>query len=111
MAKQAPKHENFDTVVAQATITATSNKSDGKYKQKKATKAVYLVPATEEDTKKLVDFGLTLYTPDTEKDPDAKPYFIVKATENVKIFTSETDFEEVNFGVWQKSETMKKLRA
>lgn len=97
--QKQPKHENFDTVVAQATITATSNKSDGKFKQKKATKAVYLVPVTEEDTKKLVDFGLTLYTPDTEKDPDAKPYFIVKATENVKIFTSETDFEEVNFGV------------
>lgn len=61
MAKKQPKHENFDTVLAQATITATSNKSDGKYKQKKATKAVYLVPATEEDTKKLVDFGLTLH--------------------------------------------------
>lgn len=99
MAKKRPKHENFDTVVAQATITATSNKSDGKYKQKKATKAVYLVPATEEDTQKLVDFGLQLYTPDTEKNPEAKPYFIVKATENLKIFTSETEFEEVNFGV------------
>lgn len=98
MAKQS-KNENFDTVVAQATITATSNKSDGKYKQKKATKTVYLVPATEEDTKKLEDFGLQLYTPDTKKDPEAKPYFIVKATENVKIFTSETEFEEVNFGV------------
>lgn len=97
--KQQPKHENFDTVVAQAIITATSNKSDGKYKQKKATKAVYLVPATEEDSKKLVDFGLQLYTPDTEKDSDAKPYFIVKATENVKVFTSETDFDEVNFGI------------
>lgn len=99
MAKKQAKHENFDTVVAQATITATSNKLDGKYKQKKATKAVYLVPATEEDAQKLIDFGLQLYTPDTEKDPDARPYFIVKATENVKIFTSETDFEEVNFGV------------
>ena len=85
MAKKQAKHENFDTVVAQATITATSNKSDGKYKQKKATKAVYLVPATEEDAQKLIDFGLQLYTPDTEKDPDARPYFIVKATENVKI--------------------------
>ena len=99
MAKKQVNHENFDTVVAQATITATSNKSDGKYKQKKATKTIYLVPATEEDSKKLSDFGLQLYTPDKEKDPDAKPYFIVKATENVKIFTSETDFEEVNFGV------------
>lgn len=99
MAKKQQKHENFDTVVAQATITATSNKSDGKYKQKKPTKTIYLVPATEEDSKKLSDFGLQLYTPDKEKDPDAKPYFIVKATENVKIFTSETDFEEVNFGV------------
>ena len=99
MAKKQVKHENFDTVVAQATITATSNKSDGKYKQKKSTKTIYLVPATEEDAKKLEEFGLQLYTPDTEKDPEAKPYFIVKATENVKIFTSETEFEEVNFGV------------
>lgn len=99
MAKKQAKHENFDTVVAQAIITATSNKSDGKYKQKKATKTVYLVPATEEDSKKLEDFGLQLYTPDAEKDPEAKPYFIVKATENVKIFTSETEFEEVNFGI------------
>ena len=99
MAKKQVKHENFDTVVVQATITATSNKSDGKYKQKKPTKTIYLLPATEEDSKKLSDFGLQLYTPDTEKDPEAKPYFIVKATENVKIFTSETEFEEVNFGV------------
>lgn len=99
MAKKQAKHENFDTVVAQAIITATSNKSDGKYKQKKATKTVYLVPATEEDSKKLEDFGLQLYTPDTEKDPEAKPYFIVKATESVKVFTSETVFEEANFGV------------
>lgn len=97
--QEQPKHENFETIVAQAIITATSNKLDGKYKQKKATKAVYLVPATEEDSKKIVDFGLQLYTPDIEKDPDARPYFIVKATEIVKIFTSETDFEEVNFGV------------
>lgn len=99
MAKKQPKHENFDTVIAQATITATSNKSDGKYKQKKATKTIYLVPETEEDSKKLSDFGLQLYTPDTEKDPESKPYFIVKATETVKIFTGETDFEEVKFGV------------
>lgn len=99
MAKKQQNHENFDTVVARATITATSNKSDGKYKQKKPTKTIYLVPATEEDSKKLSDFGLQLYTPDTEKDPESKPYFIVKATENVKIFTSGTEFEEVNFGV------------
>nr|DAT63628.1 MAG TPA: hypothetical protein [Caudoviricetes sp.] len=99
MAKKQQKNENFDTVVAQATITATSNKSDGKYKQKKPTKTIYLVPATEEDSKKLSDFGLQLYTPDKEKDPESKPHFVVKATENVKIFTSETEFEEVNFGV------------
>ena len=101
MAKKQKKatRTNFETVIAKATITATSNKTDGKYKQKKSTKAVYLVPATEEDSKKLEDFGLQLYTPDEEKDPKARPYFIVKATEFVKIFTSETDFEEVYFGV------------
>lgn len=93
------KHNNFDTVIVSATITATSNKSDGKYKQEKPTKTVYLVPADEKEAKKLIDFGLTQYTPDNEKDPEAKPYFIVKSTETVKAYTSEEDFEEVHFGV------------
>lgn len=93
------KHNNFYTVIASATITATSNKLDGKYKQEKPTKTVYLVPADEKEAKKLIDFGLTQYTPDNEKDPEAKPYFIVKATETVKAYTSEEDFEEVHFGV------------
>jgi len=93
------KHNNFDTVITTATITATSNKSDGKYKQEKPTKTVYLVPKDEKEAKKLVDFGLTQYTPDADKDPDAKPYFIVKATETVKAYTSEEDFEELHFGV------------
>lgn len=93
------KHNNFDTVIASARITATSNKSDGKYKQEIPTKTVYLVPADEKEAKKLVDFGLTQYTPDTDKETEAKPYFIVKATETVKAYTSEEDFEEVHFGV------------
>lgn len=91
-------HENFETVIVKAQITATSNKSDGKYKQKVSTKTVYIVPETEEEAKKLIDFGLTMYTPDTEKDKEAKPYFIVKATQLVKFYTSKEEYEEVFFG-------------
>ena len=91
------QRENFETVIVKAQITATSNKSDGKYKQKVSTKTVYIVPETEE-AKKLIDFGLTLYIPDTEKDKDVKPYFIVKATKLVKFYTSKEDYEEVFFG-------------
>ena len=91
-------HENFETEIVKARITATSNKSDGKYKQKKSTKTVYLVPQSEAEAQKLIDFGLTQYTPDTEKDKSAKPYFIIKATEFVKFYTSQEDFEEIYFG-------------
>ena len=92
------QRENFETVIVKAKITATSNKSDGKYKQKAPTKTVYLVPESEAETKKLIDFGLTQYTPDNEKDKKAKPYFIVKATKLVKFYTSKDDYEEVYFG-------------
>ena len=97
MAKKQQR-ENFETVIVNARITATSNKSDGKYKQKVPTKTVYLVPESEAETKKLIDFGLTQYTPDNEKDKKAKPYFIVKATQLVKFYTSKDDYEEVYFG-------------
>lgn len=98
MAKKQQKPENFETVIVKAQITATSNKSDGKYKQKKPTKTVYLVPESEAESQKLIDFGLTQYTPDTEKDKSAKPYFIIKATEFVKFYTSQEGFEEIYFG-------------
>lgn len=96
MAKK--QRENFETVVAKVQITATSNKSDGKYKQKAPTKTVYIVPEKAEEAKKLIDFGLTMYTPDSEKDKEAKPYFIVKATQLVKFYTSKEEHEEVIFG-------------
>lgn len=91
-------HANFETVIVKAQITATSNKSDGKYKQKKPTKTVYIVPENAQEEKKLINFGLTQYTPDNEKDKNAKPYFIVKATQLVKFYTSKEDYEEVYFG-------------
>ena len=91
------QRENFETVIVKAKITATSNKSDGKYKQKVCTKTVYLVPEDEKEAKKLIDFGLTLYTPNTEKVKDAKHYFIVKATKQVKFYTSEERYEDVSF--------------
>ena len=97
MAKKQTR-ENFETVIVKAQITATSNKSDGKYKQKTPTKTVYIVPENAQEEQKLIDFGLTQYTPDNEKDKNAKPYFIVKATKLVKFYTSKEDYEEVYFG-------------
>ena len=46
MAKKQQR-ENFETVIGKAQITATSNKSDGKYKQKTPTKTVYIVPEND----------------------------------------------------------------
>ena len=97
MAKKQ-KRENFETVIVKAQITATSNKSDGKYKQKTPTKTVYIVPENAQEEQKLIDFGLIQYTPDNKKDKNAKPYFIVKATQLVKFYTSKEDYEEVYFG-------------
>lgn len=90
--------ENFETIIVKAQITATSNNNDSKFKQKKPSKTVYIVPDNKEDEKKLIDFGLTQYTPDNKKDKNAKPYFIIKSTQFVKFYVSEEEYSEVFFG-------------
>lgn len=93
--QQQQQRENFETVIVKAQITATSNKFNGKYKQKTPTKSVYIVPENAQEEQKLIDFGLTRYTPDNG---NANSYFIVKATQFVKFYTSQDEYEEVYFG-------------
>ena len=80
---------NFHTVKVPAIITATSNKVSSDFKQETPTKTIYFQVADPKKAKELEKIGMTQYTPDTETDPDAKPYFIAKATKMVKLYTHE----------------------
>lgn len=97
--KATTQENNFTTVVVPAIITATSNKVSEDYKQEVNTKTVYFHVEDPKKAQKLIDLGMTEYTPDTETDPDAKPYFIAKATQNVRLYTSKDQFEEKPFTV------------
>ena len=81
--------DNFQTVIVPAIITATSNKVSSEFNQETPTKTIYFHVPDPKKAEQLEKFGMTQYTPDTETDPDAKPYFIAKATKNVKLYTHE----------------------
>ena len=83
------KANNFQTVIVPAIITATSNKVSDEFKQETSTKTIYFHVADPKKAEQLEKSGMTQYTPDTKTDPDAKPYFIAKATKMVKLFTHE----------------------
>lgn len=95
------KAKNFHTVTVPAIITATSNKVSDEFKQETPTKTIYFHVADPKKAEQLEKLGMTQYTPDTETDPEAKPYFIAKATKNVKLFTHEdrSTFVEKSFTV------------
>ena len=76
-------------VIVPAIITATSNKVSSEFKQETPTKTIYFHVPDPKKAEQLEKFGMTQYTPDTETDPDAKPYFIAKATKIVKLYTHE----------------------
>lgn len=88
--------ENITTLV---NITATSNKKSDNYDTQR--KTVYFIPKNETERKKLINFGLTEYTP---KDANEKPFFIVKMTELIKFWrngsvltTQDTSINDINF--------------
>ena len=89
MATNKQSVNNFQTVTVPAIITATSNKVSSEFKQETPTKTIYLHVPDHKKAEQLEKFGMTQYTPDTETDPDAKPYFIAKATKIVKLYTHE----------------------
>ena len=90
---------NFQIVTVPAIITATSNKVSSEFKQETPTKTIYFHVADPKKAEQLEKFGMTQYTPDTETDPEAKPYFIAKATKTVKLYTDRTTFVEKPFSV------------
>ena len=91
--------DNFQTVVVPAIITATSNKVSDEFKQETPTKTIYFHVEDPKKAEQLEKFGMTQYTPDTEKDPDARPYFIAKAPKTVNLFTDRTTYVEKPFSV------------
>ena len=90
---------NFQTVTVPAIITATSNKVSSEFKQETPTKTIYFHVEDPKKVEQLEKFGMTQYTPDTETDPEAKPYFIAKATKTVRLFTDRTTHVEKLFSV------------
>ena len=101
MTTNKQKKIKFHTVNVPAFIAATSNKVSDEFKQETPTKTIYFHVVDPEKAEELEKLGMTQYTPDTETDPDAKPYFIAKATKIVKLYTHEsrTIFVEKPFSV------------
>ena len=89
MATNKQTADNFQTVIVPAIITATSNKVSSEFNQETPTKTIYFHVPDHKKVEQLEKFGMTQYTPDTETEPDAKPYFIAKATKIVKLYTHE----------------------
>lgn len=99
MATNKQTANNFQSVVVPAIITATSNKVSDEFKQETPTKTIYFHVEDPKKAEQLEKFGMTQYTPDTETDPEAKPYFIAKATKTVRLFTDRTTHVEKLFSV------------
>ena len=99
MATNKQTANNFQTVTVPAIITATSNKVSSEFKQETPTKTIYFHVPDPKKAEQLEKFGMTQYTPDTETDPEAKPYFIAKATKKVRLFTGRTTHVEKLFSV------------
>ncbi len=99
MATNKQTANNFQSVVVPAIITATSNKVSDEFKQETPTKTIYFHVEDLKKAEQLEKFGMTQYTPDTETDPEAKPYFIAKATKTVRLFTDRKTHVEKLFSV------------
>lgn len=75
----------MESILFEGQITATSNKTDGKFKTENPTKTAYLKVDDVAEQQKLIDFGLTLYSSNTN--PDEK-FFIVKLSREVKLYNA-----------------------
>lgn len=94
-------NEQFKNIIADVTITATSNRTDDGFKQKNGgTKTFYFSPINEDERKKLIDFGMTEYTPEaTIDEPNPRPFFVAKSIKDLKVFTGKEDFYTVDCSV------------
>lgn len=94
------KSEITNVVVA-GTITNTSDKQSARFKQEVATKTAYIDVPNEQDRQALIDFGMTLYTPED----GGNAFFIAKMpakglsiwSKGKKIGTKKVTLGEPNF--------------
>lgn len=77
----------MESMTILATITTTSNKQSTEFKAETPSKTAYL-HVDEANKQKLIDFGLTMYTPKTpnEETGEIEDYFIVKLTQSLKLY-------------------------
>lgn len=71
----------MENIVIKGQITATSKKNDGEFSQEVPTKTAYFSASNEEESQKLIDFGLTKYTSQEGED-----YFIMKFPATVRVY-------------------------
>lgn len=69
-------------------ISTTSNKMDGKFKQEVPTKTAYLT-ADEETSKAMEEFGLQKYTSKDNKED----FFILKLVDKLRVYTKDGNNE------------------
>ena len=73
---------NLENIRVKAVITATSNKQKKGF-DSDPRKTVYFNVVDEQDRQLLKEFGITEYTPNDKKEP---PFYIVKASEEIKLY-------------------------
>lgn len=73
---------NLENIRVKAIITATSNKQKKGF-DSDPRKTIYFNVVDEKDRHLLKEFGITEYTPDDKKE---KPFYIVKASEEIKLY-------------------------
>lgn len=77
----------MENIIILGKITATSKKSDGKFKQETPTKTAYVEAKDRIEKEKLVKFGLREYT----SAADGNNFFIIKLPQNVAVYVGESD--------------------
>ena len=73
---------NLENIRVKAVITATSNKQKKGF-DSEPRKTVYFNVIDEKDRQLLKEFGITEYTPNDKKE---QPFYIVKASEEIKLY-------------------------
>lgn len=75
----------MENLVIKGRITATSKKQDDKFKQENPSKTAWIIPADEQEAKKLVDFGLRQYT----SKEDGTNFFVVKTSQRIALYVKD----------------------
>ena len=73
---------NLENIIVKGIITATSNKQKKGF-DSDPRKTIYFNVVDEKDRQALKEFGITEYTPTDKKE---EPFYIVKASEEIKLY-------------------------